>query len=215
LKIQEAKNLLTQAQLIAEEKNLHRLVLKINKEYEILLNQAKQWARLKEENAPLDRRMSMLQIDDLIQSMTSKREIELLEFTQEDPIYLIILSKDGKTLFTRKFHTLSTLDDALIGGFIAAINSFATQIFETTGHIERIKHQDYTLIIKVEEDLLFTYVYKGQSFTALSKLTEYVENISSVNYLWTTLQETTKTPISLDLSFKLDLERKADTIFIS
>ena len=215
LKFPEARGLLTQAQLIAEEKNLHRLVLKINSEYDFLLSQAKQWARLKDENASLDKRMSMIHIDDLIQSMTSRKEIEMLEFTQENPIYLIVLSKSGKTLFTRKFHTLSTLDDALIGGFIAAINSFATQIFETTGHIERIKHQDYTLIIKVEEDLLFTYVYKGQSFTALSKLSDYVENVSSVKYLWTSLQEISKSPANLDISFKLDLERKADSIFVS
>ncbi|MCE7743383.1 MAG: tetratricopeptide repeat protein, partial [Candidatus Heimdallarchaeota archaeon] len=51
LNLPKAKRLLTQAQLIAEEKELHRLVLKINKEYNLLLNQAKQWARLKDENA--------------------------------------------------------------------------------------------------------------------------------------------------------------------
>ncbi len=215
LNLTKAKSMLTQAQLIAEEKELQRLVLKIDREYETLLFQAKQWARLKDEDASFDRRMSMIQIDDLIQSMTIKREIEMLEFSQENPIYLILLSKNGKTLFTRKFHTLSTLDDALIGGFIAAINSFASEIFETTGHIERIKHQDYTLIIKVEEDLLFTYVYKGQSFTALSKLTDYVENVSSIKYLWDSLQETSKVPTNLDVSFKLELERKADSIFVS
>ncbi|MHA1198380.1 MAG: tetratricopeptide repeat protein [Candidatus Heimdallarchaeaceae archaeon] len=215
LNIPKAKSLLTQAQLIAEEKELHRLILKINKEYDLLLKQAKQWARLKDEDASFDRRMSMLQIDDLIRSMTSKREIEMLEFSQENPIYLILLSKNGKTLFTRKFHTLSTLDDALIGGFIAAINSFASEIFETTGHIERIKHQDYTLIIKVEGDFLFTYVYKGQSFTALSKLTDYVENVSSIKYIWDSLQDISKSPINLNVSFKLELERKADTIFVS
>jgi len=215
LNLTKAKSLLTQAQLIAEEKNLHRLILKIDREYDLLLSQAKQWARLKEEDASLEKRMSMLQIDDLIQSMTSKREIEMLEYTQENPVYLLVLSQNGKSLFTRKFLTLSTLDDALIGGFIAAINSFAIEIFETTGHIEIIKHQEYTLIIKVEEDLLFAYVYKGQSFTALSKLTEYVEKISSVKYLWNSLKEIARTPANLDISFKLDLERKADSIFVT
>ncbi len=211
----KAKSLLTQAQLIAEEKELHRLVLKISNEYENLLTQAKQWSRLKDENASLDQRMSMIQIDDLIQSMTKKREIELIDFTQEDPIYLILLSKDGKSIFTRKFHALSTLDDALIGGFIAAVNSFAKEIFETTGHIERIKHQDYTLIIKVEGDILFTYVYKGQSFAALSKLTDYVEKVSSVKYLWNSITEISRSPINLEPGFKLELERKADSIFVS
>ncbi len=213
LDLNKAKKLLIQAQIIAEEKQLHRLVLKINNEYETLLNQAKQWARLKDESATFDKRISMIQIDDLIASMTSNKEIEMLDFSLENPVYLIIISKSGKTLFTRKFHTLSTLDDALIGGFIAAINSFASEIFETTGHIERIKHQNYTLIIKVEGDFLFSYVYKGQSFTALSKLTNYVEKVSSIKFLWNKLEEVSKTPIYLDDSFKIELERRADSIF--
>ncbi len=215
LNIGKAKELLMQAQLIAEEKNLNRLVLKISQEYDKLLNQAKQWSNLIEKNAGLDDIMAMVNVDDLLLKMTRKSAIEDVEHETENPVFLIILSKVGKTIFSRKFETLTRLDDALIGGFVAAINSFATELFETSGHIERIKHQDYTLLIKVQGNFLFTYVFKGQSLTALSKLSQYAEGVSSVNYLWESLIETSSTPGNIDENLKFELERKADTIFMS
>ena len=214
LDIGQAKKFLIQAQLIAEEKDLQRLVLKISHEYDKLLNQAKQWSNLIERKAGLNDTIAMVEIDDLLLKMTKRREIELIDYDKENPVFLIILGKDGKTMFTRKFETLSRLDDALIGGFIAAINSFASEIFESSGHIERIKHQDYTLLIKLKGDFLFTYVFKGQSFTALSKLSQYAENVSSVNYLWKSLIEASKSPMNLDANLKFELERKADSIFV-
>jgi len=214
LDIGQAKKFLIQAQLIAEEKDLQRLVLKISQEYDKLLNQAKQWSNLIERKAGLNDTIAMVEIDDLLLKMTKRREIELIDYDKENPVFLIILGKDGKTMFTRKFETLSRLDDALIGGFIAAINSFASEIFESSGHIERIKHQDYTLLIKLKGDFLFTYVFKGQSFTALSKLSQYAENVSSVNYLWKSLIEASKSPMNLDANLKFELERKADSIFV-
>jgi tetratricopeptide (TPR) repeat protein len=215
LNIGRAKELLIQAQLIAEEKNLNRLVLKISQEYDKLLNQAKQWANLIEKDAGVEDIMAMVNVDDLLLKMTRRSAIEDIEHEQENPVFLIILSKDGKTIFSRKFETLTRLDDALIGGFVAAINSFASELFETSGHIERIKHQDYTLLIKIQENFLFTYVFRGQSLTALSKLSQYAEAVSAVKYLWESLVETSKTPGNIEENLKFELERKADSIFIN
>ena len=215
LNIGRAKELLIQAQLLAEEKNLNRLVLKISQEYDKLLNQAKQWSNLIEKEAGLEDIMAMVNVDDLLLKMTRRSTFEDIEHEKENPVFLILLSKDGKTLFSRKFETLTRLDDALIGGFVAAINSFASELFETSGHIERIKHQDYTLLIKIQEGFLFTYVFRGQSLTALSKLSQYAKDVSSVKYLWKSLIETAKTPGNIEENMKFELERKADSIFIS
>jgi len=146
LNIGRAKELLIEAQLIAEEKNLNRFVLKMSQEYDKLVNQAKQWSSLIERDAEIVDIMAMVNVEDLIYKMTRGSEIEIIEHEKENPVFLIILSKEGKILFSRKFETLTRLDDALIGGFVAAINSFSTELFETSGHIERIKHQDYTLL---------------------------------------------------------------------
>ena len=127
---------------------------------------------------------------------------------------LILLNKDGQTIFTQKFLELTKLDGALIGGFLAAINSFASEIFESKGHIERIKYQEYTLIINVQESLLFSYVYKGTSVDSLNKLNEFVESVKKSKLLWTSLMEAAKTLTTLDFSVKTTLERKAEKKFL-
>ena len=91
LDIGQAKKFLIQAQLIAEEKDLQRLVLKISQEYYKLLNQAKQWSNLIERKAGLNDTIAMVEIDDLLLKMTKRREIELIDYDKENPVFLIIL----------------------------------------------------------------------------------------------------------------------------
>ncbi len=213
LDLNEAKSLLIQAQLIAEEKDLHRLALKISKEHDELISQMDKWNAILQKEASLSERLHLTNFDKVLVKIIRNEEFDIQDLEQERPVMLILLNKDGQTIFTQKFLELTKLDGALIGGFLAAINSFASEIFESTGHIERIKYQDYTLIINVQESILFTYVYKGNSFEALNKLNEFVESVKKSKMLWTSLMEAVKTPTTLDFSVKTTLERKAEQKF--
>ncbi|MCG3226595.1 MAG: tetratricopeptide repeat protein [Candidatus Heimdallarchaeota archaeon] len=215
MELNEAKHLLTQAQLIAEEKDLKRLALKISTEYDKLHNQMNKWQTLMKQDVPLAERLAITDIDNLLIRMIKREEITLLEHEIEDPIFLVILNKDGQTLFTHRFSTLSKLDGALIGGFVAAINSFASEILRAPGNIERIKHQEYNLIIKAHEKMLFTYVYKGQSYSALSKLNNFVELIRTTKLVWEALDEAVEKPFSLNEIIETTLIKKADLIFVT
>lgn len=214
LDLQKAKNLLIQAQLIAEEKNLHRLALKISKEYDELINQLDKWNTILQKEVSLSERLHLTNFDKILVKIIRDEEFDIQDLEQERPIMLILLNKDGQTIYTQKFLELTKLDGALIGGFLAAINSFASEIFESTGHIEKIKYQDYTLIINVQESILFTYVYKGNSFDSLSKLNEFVESVKKSKLIWNSLMEAVKTPTALDFSVKTTLERKAEQKFL-
>ena len=194
LDIAEAKYMLSQAQFIAEEKELHGLAFKISEEYDKLQSRSDEWDVLIERNAPIDERLSLITMSEVISSMVGKSKVELPENIEEEPVFLVIQNKTGKTLFTEKFQPLSKLDGSLIGGFIAAINSFAQELFNAPGHIERIKHQDYTLVLKTEGELLFTYVYKGQSYTSIRRLSDYVNTLKEHSEIWNQLLETSKTP---------------------
>ncbi|MFW9852177.1 MAG: tetratricopeptide repeat protein [Candidatus Thorarchaeota archaeon] len=214
LDLKEAKNLLIQAQLIAEEKELHKLALKISREYDELIDQMDKWKAILHKEASISERLLLTNFDKVLARIIRNEEFEIQKLEQERPVMLILLNKDGQTIFTQKFLELTKLDGALIGGFLAAINSFASEIFESTGHIERIKYQDYTLIINVQESLLFTYVYKGTSIDSLNKLNEFVDSVKKSKLLWTSLMEAAKTPTTLDFSVKTTLERKAEQKFL-
>jgi tetratricopeptide (TPR) repeat protein len=214
LDLKKAKSLLLQAQLIAEEKELHRLALKISKEHDELIEQMDKWKAILNKEASLSERLVLTNFDKVLARIIRNEEFDIQDFEQERPIMIILLNKNGQTIFTQKFLELTKLDGALIGGFLAAINSFASEIFESTGHIERIKYQDYTLIINVQESLLFTYVYKGTSIDSLSKLNEFVESVMKSKLLWNSLIDAAKTPAPLDFSVKTTLERKAEQKFI-
>lgn len=215
MEMNEAKHLLTQAQLIAEEKDLKRLALKISTEYDKLINQMNKWQTLMKQDVPLTERIAIADIDNLLIRMIKREEITLLEHEIEDPVFLVILNKDGQTLFTHRFSTLSKLDGALIGGFIAAINSFASEILKAPGNIERIKYQEYNLIIKAHEKMLFTYVYKGQSYSSLNKLNNFVEIIKTTKLVWEALNEAVERPSTLNEIIETTLIKKADQIFVT
>ncbi|MHA1668347.1 MAG: tetratricopeptide repeat protein [Candidatus Heimdallarchaeaceae archaeon] len=206
----KSKQYLIQALLISEENKLNHLISKINLEYDKLIEQSESWKKLDEMGVPIKERFAFTSIQKNFfpPSLGFQKNIE-----EEEAVYLLILDKNGRNIFSHKFMSMTKLDGSLIGGFLAAINSFIAEIFETSGHIERIKHKDFTLIIKVEQSLLFTYVYKGESFDALTKLNTFIERIKSSNLIWNALQETVRSPQVLSEPFNMEIEKRAISIF--
>jgi len=49
--------------------------------------------------------------------------------------------------------------------------------------VERIKHQENTLLLKNVEPYLFSYVFEGQSYSAIQKLDRFIEKLQS-SPLW-------------------------------
>ena len=198
LNMREASHFLTQAELIAEEKGLKRLAIKISLEHDSLLGQRNKWDELTQENAPFEDRINFAGLEELLFRMIQKGEIELPETENERPVLLIIQDIDGLTLFSENFYSEDKLDSTLIGGFLAAINSFVKETFSTFGSIERIKHQNYTLILKNIGSLVFVYVFEGQSFTALMNLNSFTEDIINSKELWNALDQDIGTPKFLE-----------------
>ncbi len=212
--VDKAKGLLSQAQFIAEEKELHGLAYNISKEYDNLVNHKDDWILLAQKNAPLSERLALITMNDALQTMIGNKGIALPEIIQEEPVYLLIQNDSGKTIFTEKFQSLTKLDGALIGGFIAALNSFVQELFHTPGHIERIKHQDYTLVLKIHEGLLFTYIYKGQSYSSIKKLSNFVDSLSATPDIWKGLHKSSGSPKMLNAEDLLTIQKISETCFV-
>ena len=202
LELKEAKILMNQAQFMAEEKGLHRLAIRISNEYDELLNNLEKIEELNKQDASFQEIMDFVKLDDILLQLIRKGEIELQRKSPEEPIMLVIQDKSGITVLTESFDTTTQIDSELLGGFLAAINSFAGEIFSSSGHIERIKHEEYTLTLQAVDPLLVTYVYKGLSYEAINKLSLFVDTLKETRDVWDELIKITRSKRTLPEEFR-------------
>lgn len=211
---QEAKIILNEAAQITEDKAFRRLALKIPD----LLNIINKYAEPEDEmeNRPIHvETQNNLhdQLNDEVVRMVNKRTVELPKLQDEEPVLLIVVYEGGVTVFSQKFSQREMIDEMFVGGFLTAIDAFMHQTFATGGSIERIKHQEYTLMLKGESPLLFCYVFKGQSFSAIQKLDSLIRELRKSQTMWSAL--TNNIGEQIDVAEKEMIEELASKIFLS
>ena len=149
----------------------------------------------------------------IMENPTTSGEFLLSQSLNQD--MLLILAESGTPLFTKNYLEGSELDGILIGGFLAAIISFSKETFSSEGSIERIKHQEYTVLLKPKQKFLFSYVIKGQSYSALQKLEAFTKIISTSTSVWDDLNNVLKTSKTITPASRTMLDEIAKMIFPS
>ncbi|MFX0065676.1 MAG: tetratricopeptide repeat protein [Candidatus Hermodarchaeota archaeon] len=174
-----ARGFLTQAHLIAEEKGLEKLAMTISMEYDAFLLQLGTENDLIKQEIPITESGELSGIENLITRLAQQRTLETPEPSEEEPVLLLILAESGINIFSKSFQSERQLDTLLIGGFLSAINTFGKQVFVDSGTIDRISYQDYTVVIKALDQLMFCYVFKGHSYLAVKKLESFIERLQA------------------------------------
>jgi tetratricopeptide (TPR) repeat protein len=212
--INKAQKSLTEAQIIAEEKGYNHLAKRISQEFDKTLNQMDLWEQLRENNASIIERIEVTQLDDLLGKL--KQQIfDLDDLPTEQPVMLLILTQTGLPIYNKNFVPSNlSKDESLLSGFISSINAFFKEVFDTSGSIERIKHQDLTVLLKPVESVLFCYVFKGQSYSAIKKLEEFILHLQEKKEeTWSALQEQIKTSVPLEKKIVKKLEKVLSDMF--
>ncbi|NHJ38671.1 MAG: tetratricopeptide repeat protein [Asgard group archaeon] len=207
-----AKIFIEQAEQITEDKGLRRIGLKIARAKDVINNgeiQEIQSLSIQEEEATIEEDS---EINGDVVRMIDRRTVDLPKLQEEEPVLLIIVYEGGVTVFSKKFSQKEMIDEMFVGGFLTAIDAFMHQTFATGGSIERIQHQEYTLLLKVENPLLFCYVFKGQSFTAIEKLDKIIQELKASSNIWSIL--ITNHGEQLSDSDKNYLEKLSDQVFL-
>ncbi|MHA2251463.1 MAG: tetratricopeptide repeat protein [Candidatus Kariarchaeaceae archaeon] len=181
--IRLSQKLLIQAEMLADENGLERLAIKISQQHDDLLEQLDNWDNMLRNNASLAERLEFTKLQDAITQLI-KKEDEELRITEEIPVLLMILNDAGIIVYSKKFVEGAKLNDHLIGGFLTAINTFSSEAFSTTGSIERIKHNEFTLIMKPKDKLLFCYAFKENSYAASKRLENLITKLKENKILW-------------------------------
>jgi len=170
----EALQLLSQAQLIAEGHELKALALKISMEYDNLLNQEEDWERLAKLDSPLAERIDAARIDEQLERMVKKESAEIPDVPEEEPVqFLLVAAAGGVNLVTKSFQPGIAMDESLVSGFLSALSSFSEEVFSQS--LDRVRIGEYTMLMQYEEPFLFCYVFKGQSYSAIQKMKEFIE----------------------------------------
>jgi len=128
---------------------------------------------------------------------------------------LLILKQTGQPIFNKNFlQSKFSKDESLLSGFISSINAFFKEVFETSGSIERIKHQELTVLLKPVEAILFCYVFKGQSYSAIKKLEEFILLLQVEREdTWSALLKQIDTPVPLEKNIVRVLEKVLSDVF--
>ncbi len=214
LKIKEARKFLTQAQRIAEKWGLNRLAMKISSEHDKLLQQLNLWEEVIHRNASLRERIALSQLEEMVGGMVQKSEFKTPKQRPEEPVMLLIVGKTGQCLFSKIFVPDTQINDQLLGGFLSAISSFGSEVFENTETLDRIVYQEHTLALKPIESMMFTYVFKGQSYSALQKLDKFTGTVKSSTIAWNGLTNVLEIGKTLKTAEEIAIVDMVNEIFL-
>ncbi len=213
LDVIKTRQFLTKAQEIADKYGLNRLAIKISNEHDELLNKLDIWEKLKDSKASLSERMELARIDEQMEGMVRKREIDVPELSDEHPIFLLIISEGGKPIFSHSFSEDQDFEDHLFGGFLSAINSFINEMFSEG--LDRVIFGEHTILINSLSSFFICYVFKGQSYSAQIRITSFLDEIQSDKAVWQTFEKFYEMNQEIQLKDIPSLEPLINGIFIS
>ncbi|TXT56056.1 MAG: hypothetical protein BAJATHORv1_30440 [Candidatus Thorarchaeota archaeon] len=212
LKPELAKVTIERARKIAEEHGLTKYIEIIREEEKVIQNQMSRWTLLKSNDASLEERIRLANIDDAVTLMLRRQLVDMADMENEEPIMLLIIAVErGLSVYTKKFIPEDKTNEMAIGAFITAINSFLQESLEVSGIVERIKHSNYTLIMKQVEGLLFCYMFKGESYSSTQKLNTFIDFLKRYQKIWQYLVTASK---ALDKDSVKILEKKTKSLFV-
>ncbi|MCG3216485.1 MAG: tetratricopeptide repeat protein [Candidatus Heimdallarchaeota archaeon] len=214
LKVDEAKSHLNTALSISQSKGLTNLAMLISSEHDNLLNQLNQLDNLIANKPSFRERIEVAQIERIFDFMVDYKQLQDSDISPEKPLLVMLVSDEGMTVYANYFDETKQIDDILIGGFLSAINSFSKEVFDVSGSLERIKHHEYTILVKNVDKFLFCYIYEGQSYYAIQKLEDLINWIQKKENIWRQLKDFQETRIGLDTTSIADVSAFVNSLFL-
>ena len=208
----KTKQLLTQAQRIAELHGFVLLALRISTEHDNLLAQLNEWDKLKQKNAPMSERIELASLNGVVDRMQGKSTIDPPVITPEIPVLLLIIGEGGFPLFSNQFEKDYIFEEDLLSGFLAAFNTFSGELFSK--ELDRVKFGEYMLLMQTIETFSVCYLFKGQTSSAKQKISQFTTSIKKNSSIWEALNVFYKTSRVVKLDEVPSLKALISNIFI-
>ncbi|MCE7735554.1 MAG: tetratricopeptide repeat protein [Candidatus Heimdallarchaeota archaeon] len=179
--IERAKKCLNMALNIAVGANDNRLLHQITSEWDELFAEEKDLLAI-DQNTPIAKRIQAAHLEEM-GSQFSTRTTSVEGIEGEKPILFLIMVDIGTLVYSKIFEARDDFNENLVSNFIGAINNFGNEIFSSSGFIDRINHKDYTILMKPGGIFIFSYVFKGSSFSPSKKLNEISDKIMDFDFI--------------------------------
>lgn len=211
LDLKKSRKLIAKAQQTAEKHGLNLLAGKISLEHDKLLKELHLWESL-EESATIQERIKLANLTEQLENMQIKRGIEDLNLSEEQPVNILIITEGGNPLFSYSFVEENIFESHLFGGFLTTIDYFIKEVFSEG--LDRAIFGDYTLLMEFIAPFYIVYIFRGDSFYALQRLTYFTNSLKNENSIWKTLIKNFEFNKSLKLDDIPNFERLFKDIFI-
>ncbi|MHA2392984.1 MAG: tetratricopeptide repeat protein [Promethearchaeota archaeon] len=209
----ETRQSLIKAQEIAEKYGLSRLAVKISNEHDEFLKQQNMWEVLKQSDVDINERIELSRLNQQMDSMVHRKEIEFPRVTDEEPVVIFIFSESGEPLFSQPFTDKWKIEDHLLVGFLSAINSFSDEMFAEG--FDRAIFGQYTILMVPISPFLVCYLFKGQSYIAQHRLKHFAKKLQTDKNIWDILNKFDKTSQIVELRDVPSLDPLITEIFIN
>ncbi|MFX1325266.1 MAG: hypothetical protein ACFE8N_09925 [Promethearchaeota archaeon] len=217
LNFDKATTLLTKAQRLAELHGLPGLAIRISDVHDKILDSLTIWESFNIDTPMLTRlKLSsfdrVIATEGVIERILGKLKVEILPIVEEKPLMLLIMDNDGNTYFKYSF-TKDWVYDDLFSSFMAAFNTFSSEIFSKS--IDRIKIDENLIIINPISPFLVCYVIEGKSYSALKKVIYFSDLIRNTSEIWGSLQKSVITSEMLEINNPPSLGIALNKIFLT
>ncbi|MEJ2293959.1 MAG: tetratricopeptide repeat protein [Candidatus Lokiarchaeota archaeon] len=185
--IKDSRQLLSEAQDIAEKYGFNRLSMKISNEHDDLLKHLDVWETLKNSDCSFEERIKLTQIEDHMKRLIQKRTVEISESMDEEPLLLLVMGEGGVPAFSHIFSHEWDFSDELISGFLTTFDSISKELFSEG--LDRAKFGQHTILMEPVGNFLVCYLFKGQSYYAKQKLEYFAGNMKKSRDVWQKFDE--------------------------
>ncbi|MHA2246799.1 MAG: tetratricopeptide repeat protein [Candidatus Hodarchaeales archaeon] len=211
--LKQAQILLNKALIIAEEKKLGNLIVKVKKEKKTLdLN-----GRGSRKGLSIQERIKHANLEEYFNEAKKLPEAWVQSTTMqpfpEDPVMFVIVADGDLTLFTRVFDQYYSKKIGLIGQILVAYEKFSKEVFSSSA--EHVTIGDLRLVMQTRVNLRFAYAFRGESYPAISKLIQLMDKLQSKNDLWEKLENMVNTGIALSSGEEAEINGTLNDIILS
>ncbi|MBY8989896.1 MAG: hypothetical protein KGD58_04000 [Candidatus Lokiarchaeota archaeon] len=163
-----------------------------------ILEQLGELESYKSKKMTISERFNLASLDETMDLMQGRREINSTQLINEEPILLLILATGGVLLFSHSFADEWRFDSELFGVFLAALNSISDEIFSEG--LDRVKFGQHTVLMESIANFSMCYLYKGQTYLAKQKLTNFTLLVQENDSIEKILEKFEKTSQVLQLN---------------
>jgi tetratricopeptide (TPR) repeat protein len=212
LNVEESKKKMSEALVIADQKGLNKLALKISNELDNLLDQLDMWDEFTKRLPTIAEKLEITHIEDKLNEIIKRRltTIEVSEEREEAPQMLFILSNAGYLVFSDQFD--ENLGQDVVEEILSIVKKKTKEQLEEG--LERIRIEDYTFLLKKYKELVFCYVFIGKSYNGIQKLKSFTKTLEKKSRLLNELIKISQTQESLGYDKRVEITRIIDEFIL-